>query len=156
MAERTKLDPTAGQRFWAKVDTSGECWTWTAYLNACGYGKFRFRGEAWLAHRVAYELLIGPIPGGRSLDHMCHNADRSCPGNEQCKHRACVNPAHLATADHRQNALRSPLIGAKMHCKNGHAFDDSNTSMTSAGSRRCLTCHREHQRYYNSKGAAVS
>src|SRR4051794_23371909 len=73
---------TAADRFWAKVDKSGDCWVWCAGLTDDGYGRFRV---SWkpdvrkLAHVFAYELLVGPVLKGKQLDHQCHN-------------RACVNP----------------------------------------------------------------
>lgn len=70
------------QRFEAKVDKSGDCWIWTAYRNAKGYGWFRVRGHAQLAHRVAYRLYVGEIPDGLCV---CHTCDMP----------ACVRPAHL-------------------------------------------------------------
>lgn len=92
------------ERFWAKVDTSGECWTWTACLKSNGYGSFRLLGSMRLAHRVAYEMEVGPIPEGMQIDHKCHN-------------RACVRPEHLRLATHAQNqANRS---GAAASSKSG-------------------------------------
>lgn len=80
---------TDEERFWSKVDRSGECWTWTgATFN--GYGVFRLDGKAQLAHRVARRWIKGEIPDGEQLDHTCHN-------------RACVNPNHLRFADHATN-----------------------------------------------------
>ena len=62
-------------RFWSKVDQTGDCWLWTAGLNAAGYGQFRLgsaidgsRRKA-LAHRLSFELLVGPVPDGLELDH---------------------------------------------------------------------------------------
>lgn len=69
-------------RFWEKVDKSGECWLWTAYTTKKGYGQTHIGGKTKYAHRVAYELSVGPIPDGKELDHLCRN-------------RACVNPDHL-------------------------------------------------------------
>lgn len=82
----------AEKRFWSKVDTSGECWLWTAAQNPRGYGMFNVGGKMGLAHRFAYELLVGPIPPGMLLDHRT-----ICP-------KCCVNPAHLRLVDHKQNA----------------------------------------------------
>lgn len=84
------LDPAS--RFWPKVDKSGDCWLWTGSLDHRGYGQFYLRSGAApaKAHRFAYELLVGPIPEGMSIDHRCHNP-------------TCVNPEHLRPATHKQN-----------------------------------------------------
>jgi len=71
-------------RFWAKVDKNGPggCWVWTGALADTGYGIFNLRAKLNNTHRVAYEWLVGPIPDGMHLDHLC-------------RVRACCNPAHL-------------------------------------------------------------
>lgn len=71
--------------FWKRVDKSGECWIWTGQLKNEGYGSFRMNGTQWRSHRLAWTLLVGPIPEGMVV---CHN----CPGGDN---PACVNPAHL-------------------------------------------------------------
>jgi hypothetical protein len=77
-------------RFWAKVDKSSECWLWTASRKPNGYGQFMMWPKLRYAHRVAYELTVGPVPSGTDLDHVCHS-------------RACVNPAHLRLTTRKQN-----------------------------------------------------
>lgn len=79
------------ERFWAKVDKSGDCWTWTASTNDAGYGLFRLAGVTRKAHRVAYEITAGQIPAGMNIDHICHVP-------------ACVRPDHLRLATTKQNA----------------------------------------------------
>jgi hypothetical protein len=78
-------------RFWSKVDMTGECWLWMAGKDHGGYGKFRVGNRQTGAHRVAYELAVGPIPPNLEVDHTCHKP-------------ACVNPDHLRTATRAQNA----------------------------------------------------
>ncbi|MYS72352.1 hypothetical protein GTY88_18280 [Streptomyces sp. SID5926] len=85
----------------------GACVIWTARTDREGYGRIALHGVPLLAHRVAYELLIGPIPSGRQLDHVCHTRDTSCPGGISCLHRRCVNPHHLEPVTARENSVRS-------------------------------------------------
>lgn len=77
------------ERFWSKVDKSGACWQWTG-ASTRGYGAFRLRGGARLAHRVSYTWARGPIPDGMEVDHTCFN-------------RGCVNPDHLRLLSHSMN-----------------------------------------------------
>ena len=78
-------------RFWEKVIKTDECWWWTAKKNHKGYGMFVWDKNARGAHRLAYEHLVGPVPAGLVLDHVCRN-------------KSCVNPAHLRPIDNRSNA----------------------------------------------------
>jgi len=92
----TLYPPGFEQRFWAKVDrrAEGECWEWHGWRNAKGYGMFRpdWKGNARRVHRLAYELLVGSIPPGLALDHLCRN-------------RACVNPSHLEPVTDEDGAV---------------------------------------------------
>ena len=88
-----KLSERDAERFWTKVDRSGDCWLWTAALTAAGYGSFRLGGRARpasYAHRLAYEIAGGEIPEGHHIDHRCHN-------------RRCVRPEHLRAVTPSQN-----------------------------------------------------
>jgi hypothetical protein len=82
-------------RFWSKVDKGGPggCWVWTASLNNMGYPRFNAGDREMLAHRFAYEDVVGPIPDGLELDHLCRRP-------------VCVNPAHLEPVTHRENMRR--------------------------------------------------
>lgn len=127
------------ERFWEKVDKAGPngCWLWTASLNEHGYGYFgRGRGVTGVttkAHRVAYELVVGPLPEGMVLDHICSV-------------RSCVNPAHLEPVTQRENLRRSPVVittvyAARTKCARGHEFTGENLIVRD-GVRVCRACQR--------------
>ena len=82
------------ERFWASVDKTDECWLWLQVLLASGYGKFYANGRQHLAHRYAYELLVGPIPDGLQIDHLC-------------RVKNCVRPDHLEPVTPGVNTRRA-------------------------------------------------
>lgn len=123
--------PMSVDRFWTRVDTAGDCWVWTGKLDAGGYGNFRLSGYSETrSHRFAYELLVGPIPDGLTLDHLCRNP-------------ACCNPAHLEPVTLGENARRAKL--AITHCPAGHPYDEANTYFRGSY-RECRACDRERKR----------
>jgi len=118
------------------------CWQWTGATNKGGYGSLRWEGRFPYAHRVVYELLVGPIPKGMQLDHLCRN-------------RACVRPDHLEPVTCRENVLRGDGIAAnnarKTHCPQGHEYTEENTYVNH-GRRFCRMCGRDHfNRWYRRK-----
>lgn len=138
--------PTLEARFWEKVDKTGDCWLWTKGCDSHGYGAFAVNQKNQMAHRVAYELTVGPIPEGKHLDHRCHN-ESDCPGGKGCVHRRCVNPDHLEPIEPTENQFlsgRSPFAQnrAKTHCLRGHEFTVSNTRIDWRGARICKTCKK--------------
>ena len=119
---------TTDPNFWAKVDKQAiGCWLWTGFLNRSGYGQYGRQ----LAHRIVYEVVVGPIPVGLELDHLC-----------RVKH--CVNPEHLDPVIHKVNVLRGVGLTAtnsrKTECPQGHAYDETNTIFLKGGGRRCRRC----------------
>lgn len=126
-------------RFWTKVTrTPGGCWWWTgAKIRHSGYGRIYSGGDpaeptVMYAHRFAYKHLIGPIPQGLVLDHLCRNA-------------SCVNPLHLQPVTNRENVVRGSARAAKVGlrtCPWGHSYTPENTYLSSSGGRACRTCRR--------------
>ena len=120
--------------FFQKVDASGPCWLWTGYTMPSGYGRMTRKQIGYLAHRYAWELLVGPIPNGMELDHLC-------------KVRNCVNPDHPEPVSHAENNRRSGnlagLRSRQTHCKNGHEFAEENIYRNARGNRVCRACTRK-------------
>lgn len=113
------------------VEFGDGCWLWTGNLQSGGYGHAMVgNGRGALAHRHVYELLVGPIPEGLHLDHLC-------------RVRNCVRPDHLEPVTPAVNTLRgegySAVNARKTHCPNGHEYD----WVRSDGRRWCRICLRE-------------
>lgn len=128
-------------RFWQKVtEGPGGCWLWTATKRRNGYGVFRVAGVLLTAHRLAYEDLIGPIPEGLDLDHLCRVRD-------------CVNPWHMDPVTRSVN-IRRGIVGevnrlrgaAITHCPQKHPYDEANTRIDHKGKRNCRACDRDRAR----------
>lgn len=96
-------------RFDGKVERTDGCWLWTGTVGPTGYGQIGSdtdRKRMLYAHRVSYELHVGPIPAGLEIDHTCHTDDPECPGGP-CLHRRCVNPKHLEPVTTAENQRRA-------------------------------------------------
>lgn len=134
---------TLEQRFWSRVDRRGpgECWPWTGLLSDQGYGRISAGRDlggpmVWKAHRVAYTLLVGPIPQGLTIDHLCRRRD-------------CQNPAHMEPVLQGVNAVRGdspPALNARAEaCAHGHRLTGENVRVRN-GWRTCRECERRRAR----------
>lgn len=126
------------ERFVSKVYLAPSgCWIWLAGTSKRqGYGQFQLDGRKQPAHRAAWQLLIGEIPEGASLDHLC-------------RVRRCVRPLHLDPVDTRTNLLRGFTLAAanvaKTRCPQGHPYNEENTLKKLGGkSRGCRECNRQY------------
>lgn len=140
------------ERFMAKVDKTETCWFWTgAKTPQGGYGKFKAASYTLVAaHRWIYTALVGPIPDGLTLDHTCHTADLACAGSRACKHRLCVNPAHLEPVTQAENNRRAAAV--RTHCPQGHAYSPDNLLDRAGRGRECKQCNRDRaRRHYRDK-----
>jgi hypothetical protein len=137
---------TLEERFWAQVNKTDACWLWTGHTaTGKGYGRIRVDGKYQKAHRVAYEMLVGPIPDGMQLDHIWANG---------CTNRNCVKaiadefgPPHLEPVTNKENGLRgnSPMAqnARKTHCPKGHPYEGDNLYPRTDHGRRCRICKVE-------------
>ncbi len=129
---------SASERFWARVDKSGDCWLWlgerTKPADEDGYGRIRAPQGRIVAHRFAYEEKHGPVPAGMVLDHLCRT-------------RLCVNPDHLEPVTAYVNMMRGAGFPARQlaqtHCLRGHPLAGDNLRLVNGGkSRCCRACRR--------------
>lgn len=138
IADLTKDRPFTGR----VTEASGGCWIYTGARHTEGYGLVGWRTYGTnYAHRVAYQRLVGPIPDGLQLDHLCRT-------------RPCVRPAHLEPVAMRENIKRGRVgklnhpSSKKTHCPYGHAYSPENTRFEqnkSGFQRRCKTCYPRKQ-----------
>lgn len=153
------MSPLEGKFF---IDPVTGCWLWTATLFADGYARIYYKRKSLKAHRVSYEIFIGPIPEDKQLDHTCHNGS-GCHAGKNCLHRRCINPDHLEPTTGQVNTLRGETItgenARKRHCPKGHPYNDVEVWRTKKV-RICKTCRSEYRKashrrwYYSEKGRA--
>lgn len=122
-------------RLMSKVNKTDTCWLWTGQQTYNGYGTFVFRKTSKIkgqgAHRAVYRTLVGEIPEGLTLDHLC-------------RVRLCVNPDHLEPVTMAENVRRSPRATSPT-CKYGHFYKEQSPYYIKRGARRCHTCHATKQ-----------
>jgi HNH endonuclease len=117
------------------------CWLWTLGARHWGYGALVKNGRSHPAHRLSYEIFVGPIPDGMTIDHLCRVP-------------ACVNPDHLEAVTMEVNNLRRrrELFGRpQTHCIYGHPFSGDNVRIAKNGHRTCKKCDARRQRVHQAQ-----
>lgn len=133
---------TLPPRVAAKIERGDGCWIWTGARHELGYGRVWDGGKVVPAHRLVYECLVGPIPDGLVIDHLCRVP-------------SCVNPDHLEPVSTMENIRRGNAALPRKACRNGHAYDETNTYVYPSGKRMCRICNRERKRRWRRKVMGV-
>lgn len=113
-----------------------DCWLYAGNINNKGYGVIG--SPSTRAHRATYQTMVGPVPEGLELDHLC-------------RVRACINPDHLEAVTHQENMIRSPIVGRPVmtHCIRGHKLEPNNVyiavknKVTGRVGRQCSQCQKD-------------
>lgn len=135
-------------RFWQKIEIKGpdDCWEWIGGRSTEEYGYFWIKPRIYPAHRIMYEIFIGPIPNKLGtnatldIDHLCRN-------------HWCVNPSHLQAVTQEVNLARGTGIGGRRlaRCKSGlHELTEENRRWTTKGDV-CRSCAINRSAAYNEK-----
>ncbi len=129
-------------RIWAKLSVTPEgCWV--NLRSVSGYANIQSKP----AHRWMYQALVGPIPAGKQIDHLCRNT-------------RCCNPDHLEPVTAQDNVLRgaaaTPWGGVwkrgMTHCRQGHPYSRHNIHVRGGGQLTCLQCHQARHQLASLKG----
>lgn len=132
------------ERLFPRIDAEGPCWLWTGAISRNGYGVVQLGGRdagTRAVHRVVWELLVGLIPRGLDLDHLC-------------RVRHCCNPDHLEPVTRQANVARGAHgAGVLRGFRCDHPETPENTIVTSR-QRTCRTCANESSRAYRARQKA--
>lgn len=116
-----------------KPELPGFCWAWTGAFTSRRYGSVSHEGTVWSTHKLAYVLLVGPVPDGLQIDHVCTN-------------KRCCNPAHLEAVTGKVNCGRTEAA-TKLRCKSGHPLAGPNLRLKLKGKagtqRQCVVCEMD-------------
>lgn len=119
--------PQTFEEYLAASVEIGDCWLWTKTIKAHGYGSAAFGGKHHNAHLLVWRQLVGEIPLGLQLDHLC-------------RVRHCVNPDHLQPVTPKVNSERGAKASKRWCVRNHDLWDVDNTRIRPNGTRACRKC----------------
>lgn len=140
MAAITALPISMEAKVWH--DELRGCWEWVGARNSRGYGCYAILGKSQLAHRIAWEELVGPIPADLTIDHAV------------CRNRACINPAHLEVVTAQENIRRAAATRGG-YCRSGH-FIGQLGDRTPVTRRHCPRCDTRAELLVKRKAARAA
>ena len=119
------------------------CVVWSGYVSDDGYGYITFKGSTITTHKLAFESVVGPVPDGLEIDHLCRN-------------RACWNPDHLEAVTHQENMRRAAQHWNRRRetCPRGHELVEENL-YEYRGARACRACRRDARRRHYRRSVAA-
>lgn len=131
--------------FWDRVLIGDGCWEWQGGCFNTGYGSARYRKRSVPAHRVAWALWHGELPGPGVF--VCH----------RCDNPPCVRPDHLflgSNQDNQNDKVKKTgpwqwNVGWT-HCQKGHSYETDGV-YTWKGRRYCRLCAIAAQRAYKKR-----
>jgi hypothetical protein len=142
------------KKIWAKLQVSGFCWHYGDYKHK-NHATVYFAGRRIGVHKVVYEYLVGLVPEGYKLDHVCRN-------------KRCVNPDHLEPVTHSENIKRAWKYSTKQgfegagkrskvstHCRKGHNLSDVGVLLSKRANgterKKCRACQHDAQERWRRK-----
>jgi hypothetical protein len=138
------LPPMIGSMIWIHRET--RCWLWQGRPTQEGYCQAWWEGKFVVAHRLVYEMLVGPVPPGLVLDHVKARG---------CHFRHCCWPVHLEPVTQKVNVLRVHYPdGDFSRCVHGHLWSE-NLYVAPNGNRSCRACRRVYEQAYRDRKKAA-
>ncbi len=129
------------------VPNENGCLIWPGAKGRAGHGHVKYKGELWRVHRLVYTHLVGPIPEGQHLHHICETP-------------ACANHNHLTAVTYIKHAYLGDTLAVrnstKQTCPNGHPYEGYNLIILDRGTttnRICRKCNNDRNRssYYRKR-----
>ena len=126
--------------FWDLFEV-GDCWEWQGSTSRGGYGQVRYNGQHWNVYRLVWTMLVGDIPEGMQVDHLCMN-------------RTCANPDHLEVVEKDENLARMRKSRGRKNKRRCHRGHVQKWKKDKRGQTYCVACQTERSREHRARKAA--